>query len=92
MTVDLSSLLGLGTLGCGAGMAWLPARTASLKGQLRDAARHTEALRQANVQLERLRAEHTQDRETLERAQSEERQKVEWRKHCHPGGFVQLAF
>ncbi|AUX34672.1 MULTISPECIES: hypothetical protein [Sorangium] len=78
MTVDLSILFGLGALGGGAGVAWMAARAASLKAQLRDAARHAEALRQANVQLERLRAEQRQDRETLERAQSEERQKVEW--------------
>ncbi|XXX72972.1 hypothetical protein WMF30_35520 [Sorangium sp. So ce134] len=78
MTVDLSILFGLGTLGCGAGMAWMAARTASLKGQLREAARHAEALRQANAQLERLRAERHQEREALERAQGEERQKVEW--------------
>ncbi|WP_437578064.1 hypothetical protein [Sorangium sp. So ce887] len=78
MTVDFSVLFGLGALGCGAGMTWLAARTASLKGQLREAARNAEAFRQSKVQLEQLRSEHAQDRETLERARSEERQKVEW--------------
>ncbi|WP_434045567.1 MULTISPECIES: hypothetical protein [Sorangium] len=78
MAVDYSILFGLGTLGCGAGMAWLAARTASLKGQLREAARNAESLRQANTQLEQARSERAQDREALDRARSEERQKVEW--------------
>lgn len=78
MTVDLSILFGLGTLGCGAGMAWLAARTALLKGQLRDAARQGEALCRATAELDQLRAELAHDRESLGRAESEERQKVDW--------------
>jgi hypothetical protein len=78
MTVELSILFGLGTLGCGAGMAWLAARTAALRGQLRDTAQQGEALRRATAELDQLRAELAYDRESLGRVQSEERQKVEW--------------
>ncbi|WP_437713277.1 hypothetical protein WMF45_46380 [Sorangium sp. So ce448] len=75
MSVDFSILF---ALGCGAGMAWFAARTASLQRRLRDAARHTAAFAQASVQLEQLRSEQAQDREARERARSDERQKVEW--------------
>jgi hypothetical protein len=68
-------------LGAGAAAVGLFLQSSRLKQQIQDAHKHIEALRQAQVQAESLRATNTQLTQLVEEARAEDRKKVDWLDH-----------
>lgn len=81
MSVVLSIVFGLIATACGAVAAVLYSQVSRLKGQLRDADKHIQALRQARVQLDATQAQSTQLAQMLEETRNEDRKKADWLDH-----------
>jgi hypothetical protein len=81
LSTVLAVLFALIAMACGAVAAVLYSQVNRLKGQLRDADKHIQALRESRLQLDAAQAQGAQLTQMLEEARAEDRKKVDWLDH-----------